>query len=134
MEPAEVTFVLRQRAVAAAHPLPRRVDVDVHEHRRRVLAQRLAHHGRGDGAAAEAQHGRRLGAQLAHGHLLLAPPERGLAVLAEEGRRVVGHLGVDVHEPAADPLGDGAPERRLPCAHEADEGQVLLQMRSMYAW
>jgi hypothetical protein len=31
---------------------------------------------------------------------------------------------VDIDEGAAEPLGDGGPERRLPGAHEADQRQV----------
>src|SRR5947208_16456907 len=108
------------RPYTAAHPLPRRVDVYVDEHRDGALAKHLAHRRRRDGAAAEAQDGRRLGPELANRDLFLAAPERGLSVLPEEGRGVVGHRRVDITELAADPSGDGLPQRGFPSAHEAD--------------
>src|SRR5947208_8488377 len=114
------------RPYTAAHPLPRRVDVYVDEHRDGALAKRLAHRRRGDGAAAEAQDGRRLGPELANRDLFLATPERRFAVLPEEGRRVVRHRRVDIHEAAADARSDLRAKRSLARAHEPDERQMVI--------
>src|SRR5579864_1426979 len=123
VQPAELRLVLGQRSVAAADALPARVDVDVEPHGERV-AQRVPHRRRGDGPSAEREHDR----------LLLVPAERGLAVVLEDGcDRLSGRLLdeiVRVHHGQADRLR----RRRLAGAHEADEGDALLQLiRPMYA-
>ena len=59
VELPEPRFVLRERPVAAAHALPRRLDVDLDQDRRRACAQRLANRWRLDSAAAESDHARR---------------------------------------------------------------------------
>src|SRR5207248_4159617 len=117
---AERRFVLRERPIASLDPLPARVDVDVEPDGQRV-AERVSHGRRGDRASAEREHDR----------LLLQRPEGRLSFLAEElrdrhsRRRLDEVVGVD----AAELTGCGGLAR----AHEADDRDALLQIRSTYA-
>ena len=117
VQTAEGRLVLRERAIAALDPLPAGVDVDVEPDRQRV-AERVSHGRRGHRAAAEREHDR----------LLLERAEGRLPLLAEDlgdrlARPVLDEVvGVD----AAEPAGGGGLAR----AHEADDRDVLLQIRS----
>src|SRR5207244_5530111 len=85
VQPAELRFVLRERPVASAHALPRRVDVDVEPDGDRAIPERLADDLRRHGAAAEREDVRLgLPAQERGRELLLLAPELVLAALAEE--------------------------------------------------
>src|SRR5581483_4466960 len=123
VQPAERRFVLRERAVASAHALPARVDVDVEPHRQRVV-QGVAHARRRHGAPSERE----------HDCIRLALAERTLAVVAEDlGDRLARRL-LDELVRVDDRQADGAGCGRLPRAHEPDERDVLLQLiRSAYA-
>ena len=90
---------------------------------REALPRRLGQ----DRAAAERDHGRRPGERLCD-DLLLDPPELRLAALEELRDRPEAPLDllVGVDERAPGQPRELAAERRLPRAHEADEGEVLV--------
>ena len=116
VEAAKLGLVARERALEPPGPLPRRVDVDLHQHgegRRDELARLRAP----ERAAAERDHGR-LGARERHpGCVPLDLAEPALAALLEQlGDRLPGPLldrPVEVEELPAEPCRRVLPVRRL---------------------
>jgi len=117
--------VLRERALAPARTLPRRLDIhlDVHDERVEPFDEPGSVHR----PAAERDHARLPGAAGVCDGLRFELAERGLPARREEVRdramRAL-ELGVDVPERPPEPLRDRLPERRLARAHEADEDEV----------
>ena len=117
VQTAERRFVLGERTVASPDALPAGLDVDVEPDRQRV-GERVLHGRRGNRAAAEREHDR----------LLLERAEGGLPLLAEDLRDRLARRRLDevVGVGAAELAGCGGLAR----AHEADDRDVLLQIRS----
>ena len=117
VQTAERRFVLCERAVASPDALPTGVDVDVEPDRQRV-GERVPHGRRCHCAAAECEHDR----------LLLERAEGGLPLLAEDLRDRLARRRLDemVGVCAAELAGCSGLAR----AHEADDRDVLLQIRS----
>jgi hypothetical protein len=128
VERTEVGLAPGQRPAARRASLPRRLGVDVEEDAERTLSKGSADRRRLDGAPSESDHRRVRPLQHGKRLALLVPAELALAALLEElGDRLAELLldcAVDIDEGAAEPHGDGGPERRLPGAHEADQRQV----------
>ena len=109
---AELDLVLREWTIAAAHTLPRGVDLDLDEHRQRAVGKRVSHRRCLDGAAAERNHGRGgLQQRVAH--------DRGfddaklqLAVFREEGAERQLHPSLD--QPVGVDCTGGRAARRPP--------------------
>ena len=130
VQPFEGLASLRERAAGAFDASPCGVDVDLHQHGDRTLAQRSARALGEDGAAAEREHVRLEPLEhLAH-DLFFRAPKAGLALLEElrDGRaRAPFDLVVEIEKRPPDAERNLRRERRLACAHEADERNVPLQ-------
>ena len=119
VELPELLLVLRERPVAAAHALPRRLDVDLDQDRRRACAQRLANRWRLDSAAAESDHARRHRQRFERDPLLDLAED---ALLEQLRNRSFSLLDPRVHieKRPVQPLRNLLAECRLAGAHEAD--------------
>ena len=120
-------------SAAARDALPGLVGRRLEVHRERVRGERGSRSPRSERSSAELDDAERPAGEDVGGCLLLAPPELRLAVPFEDLRDgLAGPLLddlVDRDERPAQPLRDERAERRLPRAHETDEGEVLRLAR-----
>jgi len=128
VERVEALLVLRERTVAACHPAPGGLGLDVDQHGERALRE-LSACALGDhGAAAERDDDGLPAAQDVLCDLLLDLPEAALPARREElgdlraGARL--DLAVEVDEAPLQPLRDGCAEPALARAHEPGQGEV----------
>jgi hypothetical protein len=124
----EGRLVLSERAVTAADTAPSLLGVDLDENRHGAISQRRADPVGSDRTAAERHHRRRRRTERVERVLRLAEAEGRLASGLEDPRDRLDSLdlGVDVDERPPEPLREGFSERRLPCAHEADQSDVAV--------
>src|SRR2546430_5555504 len=137
VELPEPRFVLRERPVAAAHALPRSLDVDLDQHGCRPLTQRFADRLCLNGAAAEGDHARRHRQRPERGPLLELAEGASLEQLRN---RPLPRLDLCVHieKRTVQQRRNLPAERRLAGAHEADQRDMppyrgCQSIRSRYA-
>ncbi len=130
VELPELLGILGERPHRLRDAIPRRVDVDLHQHGQRVLSERLADCRRLDRTPTERNHGGPFTFEHPHGLARLEHPEARLAFVPKEVGDRAPHglldLLVEVEELPADQVGHAGAERRLAGAHEADEGDVAV--------
>ena len=131
MEGAEGVGIARQRPVGALDPGPRRLGVDVEQHREGARRERRARALGEDGPAAERHDDGLAVAEHVVDGRLLERAEGGLPVVLEELRdrpaRAGLQLAVEIDEAPPEPCGGLAPEGRLARAHEPRERDVTAE-------
>ena len=131
MEGAEGVGVARQRPVGALDPGPRRLGVDVEQHREGARRERRARALGEDSPAAERHDDGLAVAEHVVDGRLLERAEGGLPVVLEELRdrppRAGLQLVVEIDEAPPEPCGGLAPEGRLARAHEPRERDVAAE-------
>jgi len=129
-ESAKLVAVGGERAVAALHPFPGGVEIDLQAHRHGVVPQRLADSRALGGAAPECDDGRRGFRERVDGSRGLEDAEVRLAAMGEELRDrpplLRLQLAVEIDEGPTEPVRDLGAEGRLARAHEADEREVAV--------
>jgi hypothetical protein len=125
----ELLPVLRKRTTGVADALPCSGYVDVHPEGERARRQQLACAPGKNGPAPQGDHGERRRAENLSRDLFLEAAKRGLAPLEELGDGTVAPLDltIEVDERPAAEAGNLLADRRLPRAHEADEGEMSLE-------
>ena len=130
VELPELLLVACERPRRAGDPVPRRIDLDLHQHGERVLAEGLPDRRRLDRAAASATTAGRsrlsvLRVSSASSTLKPLSPSRRKRS-GDRAARGLLDLPVEVEERPSDQVGDARAERGLAGAHEADEGEVAV--------
>ncbi len=127
----EALAILRQRAAAAGHSPPRLVRGRLQQQRERVLGERGPRLSGRESSASELDDGGWPAREEICGSALLEHAELRFAALLEQlGDRLArGALDdvVDRDERAPEPRGEPGAERRLPRAHESDQGEMAVQ-------
>ena len=125
---SECRLVLCERPVAATDAAPRLLSVDFDEDCQRTFSQRRPDLVGSDRAATQRDYRRYRRAQCLERVLRLAEPESCLTAGLEDPRDGLDllDLAVDVDERPPEARRESLAERRLPGAHEADQGDVTV--------